>query len=83
MLGVGTKGLGIDSVGMRSDTSSGGQIVSFGKRVSDNVYITYERSVSGAINLTRVRYVLSPRWSIEAATGTSDAIDVFFTLFFN
>ncbi len=83
LLGVGTKGLGIDSVGMRSEGTTSEQVVSFGKRISDNVYLTYERSVSGAINLTRVRYLLSPRWSVEAATGTSDAIDVFFTLFFN
>ncbi|MFO1205152.1 MAG: translocation/assembly module TamB domain-containing protein, partial [Burkholderiales bacterium] len=83
LLGIGTKGLGIDSVGMRTESGTSGQILSFGKRISDNVYLTYERSVSGAVNLTRVRYVLSPRWSIEAATGTSDAIDIFFTLFFN
>lgn len=83
LLGLGTKGLGIDSVGMRSQGTTAEQVVSFGKRVSDNVYITYERSVSGAVNLTRVRYLLSPRWSVEAATGTSDALDVFFTLFFN
>ncbi len=68
---------------MRSEGATAEQVVSFGKRISDNVYLTYERSVSGAVNLTRVRYLLSPRWSVEAATGTSDAIDVFFTLFFN
>ncbi len=83
LLGIGTKGLGLDSVGMRSEGATAEQVVSFGKRISDNVYITYERSVSGAVNITRVRYLLSRRWSVEAATGTSDAIDVFFTLFFN
>jgi translocation and assembly module TamB len=83
LLGLGTKGIGLDSVGMRSEAGTGGQVLSFGKRISDNVYITYERSVSGALNITRVRYLLSPRWSVEAATGSSNAIDVFFTLFFN
>ena len=83
LLGIGTKGLGFDSVGMRSQGATAEQVVSFGKRISDNVYITYERSVSGAVNITRVRYLLSPRWSVEAATGSSDALDIFFTLFFN
>jgi translocation and assembly module TamB len=83
LLGIGTKGLGLDSVGMRSQAGTAEQVVSFGKRISDNVYITYERSVSGAVNITRVRYLVSPRWSVEAATGSSNAIDVFFTLFFN
>jgi translocation and assembly module TamB len=83
LLGLGSKGIGLDSVGMRSEGVTGGQVLSFGKRISDNVYITYERSVSGALNITRVRYLLSPRWSVEAATGSSNAIDIFFTLFFN
>ena len=78
-----TKGIGLDAVGLRNAGGDAGQVVSFGKRISDQVYLTYERSVSGALNLTKVRYFLSPRWSIEAATGTDNALDVFFTLFFD
>jgi translocation and assembly module TamB len=85
LLGIGNKGLGLglDSVGMRSDERTAEQLVSVGKRLSDKVYVTYERSVSGAVNVTKVRYILSRRWSVEAATGSTNAIDVFFTLFFN
>ena len=79
-----TKGLGLDAVGMRNANGTlRTRWCPFGKRISDQVYLTYERSVSGAVNLTRVRYFLSPRWSVEAATGTVDAIDVFFTIFFD
>lgn len=85
LLGAGNKGLrlGLDSVGMRSDERTAEQVVTVGKRISDRVYVAYERSVSGAVNVTKVRYLLSRRWSVEAATGSSNAIDVFFTLFFN
>jgi translocation and assembly module TamB len=85
LLGTGNKGLGLglDTVGMRSDERTSEQVVTVGKRFSDRVYVAYERSVSGAVNVTKVRYILSRRWSVEAATGTSNAIDVFFTLFFN
>lgn len=81
-LSGGTGGIGVDA-GIRDEGGTTGHVMSVGKRISDNVYLAYERSVSGSINLTKVRYVLSPRWLLQASTGTDNALDVFFTLFFD
>ena len=63
--------------------STTGGVVSLGKRLADKVYVTYEYSVSKATSAIMLNYQLSERWSIRTSTGTSDAVDLFYSLSFD
>ena len=69
--------LGLDSVGMRSDTVTG-RFVTVGKRISDDVYVVFEQGVGTAAHILKLEYSLSRRWLLRAETGTASAVGVFF-----
>ena len=58
-------------------------IVSVGKRLSKNVYLSFERSLSGTSTLAKLRYEVARRWYIQTLTGTENAADIFFTFNFD
>jgi translocation and assembly module TamB len=66
-----------------SGGSTTGGAVALGKKVADKVYVTYEYSVNKATSAIAVNYQLSKRWSVRTSTGTSDAIDLFYSLSFD
>ena len=48
------------------------RVVAFGKRLSDRVYVSYERGIGAlASNLVKLDYELSQRWSVRAETGST------------
>jgi translocation and assembly module TamB len=69
--------LGLDSVGMRSDTVAG-RFVTVGKRLSDDIYVVFEQGVGTAAHILKLEYNLSRRWLLRAETGTASAVGVFF-----
>jgi translocation and assembly module TamB len=79
------KAVGLDEIRVAPSTSGSttGGVVSLGKRVADKVYVTYEYSVNKATSAIAINYQLSTRWSIRTSTGTSDAIDLFYSLSFD
>ncbi|MCC6531749.1 MAG: translocation/assembly module TamB domain-containing protein [Burkholderiales bacterium] len=74
--------LGLDELSLGTVSATGERVVSVGKRLASNVYIGFERGVTGAVNVIRVTYDLSRRWSVQARAGTENALDLFYTLGF-
>jgi translocation and assembly module TamB len=78
--------LGLDelSVSGASDTGSPGSASSatltLGKRISQNFYVTYERSLAGTLGTFSIFYDLSERFSLRARTGEKSAIDLIFKI---
>jgi translocation and assembly module TamB len=88
---------GLDELGVRSSagsslvpgagsgaaTSAAETVVAVGKRLSDKLTVTVERSLTGVGTVLRARYQLTPRWLVQAETGVRQTVDLFFSIAFN
>lgn len=74
--------LGLDelSVGASSVDGTTSATVTLGKRVSQDFYVTYARSLAGTLGTLSIFYDLSRRFTLRAQTGEQSAIDLIFTL---
>jgi translocation and assembly module TamB len=65
------EGVGLDDVSIRgaSGGTAAGQVVAFGKRVSDRLYVEYEQGLTVATNLVRLTFVLTRTLSVNAQTS--------------
>ena len=77
--------LGLDelSVSGASDTGSNGAsaaTLTLGKRISQNFYVTYERSLAGTLGTFSIFYDLSKRFTLRARTGEKSAVDLIFRI---
>lgn len=91
LLGSGSSGgglaqsIGLDELGYRSaETNSDGTVressISIGKRLSRRLYLSYERSLSGALGTLFVFYDISRRFTLRAQTNEkASALDLIFT----
>jgi translocation and assembly module TamB len=70
--------LGLDEVGFRRDGEAG-PAVTLGKRLGQNLYASYERSLSGALGTLYLFYDLSRRLTVRAQAGDRAAVDLIFT----
>ena len=70
--------LGLDELGFRRD-GEGGPAVTLGKRFGQNLYASYERSLSGALGTLYLFYDLSRRLTVRAQAGDRAAIDLIYT----
>ena len=61
-------------------SSTGGATVTLGKRLSQDFYVTYERSLAGTLGALSIFYDLSRRFTLRAQTGEKSAVDLIFTL---
>jgi translocation and assembly module TamB len=64
-------------------TTVGSQIVTIGKRLSADAYLSYEQSLAGAGNVVKLTYELSRRLSVIGRAGSENAVDLFYTFSFN
>ena len=64
-------------------TTLGGEIVSLGKRLSDNLTLSYETATSGAGNAVQLSYQLTRRVSVIARAGTENALDLVYSIAFD
>lgn len=71
------------SGGGDADTGTTGASVTFGKRISDKLYATYEHSLAGAMGTVFVYYELSRRWLLRGQAGGRSAVDLIYTLSFD
>ena len=69
-----TEGLGFDEVGL-SDSG-----VAIGKRLSDQLYVTYEAGMSGAASTLYVFYDITRRLTARGQTGKTSALDLIYTI---
>jgi len=79
------RAVGLDEIRIAPSSGGGEQtgVVAVGKRISDRIYVTYEQSLSAATTIFRVSYQLTRNWSVRTESGTTDAVDVFYTLSFD
>ncbi len=78
---------GLDDIAVRSggvarrtngDAPLAGQVVSFGKRLSDNLTIAFEQGLTVASNALRIEYALTRTLTLRAEAGTVSNIGVFY-----
>lgn len=70
--------LGLDELGFRRDGAEG-PAVTLGKRLGQNLYASYERSLSGALGTLYLFYDLSRRLTVRAQAGERTAVDLILT----
>ncbi len=56
--------------------------LTFGKRLTSQLYLSYVKSISGLLDVARLTYDITPRWSLRAEAGTESAVDVLYTFSF-
>jgi translocation and assembly module TamB len=74
--------LGLDELGIRSTDGSNGAsttALTLGKRLSQDLYLSYERSLSGAMGTLYIFYDLSRHLTLRAQTGEKAALDLIYT----
>lgn len=75
--------LGLDEIGFKgpgAGEDASGAALTFGKRLSTDLYVTYERSLSGTLGTLYIFYDLSRRLTLRGQTGAQSAVDIIYTL---
>lgn len=76
--------IGVDEFKLSGEGGLENALVTLGKRVSSDIYVAYQRSLSGTTNAFTVKYTLTPRWSVQTQTSSTDtALDLLYTLSFD
>lgn len=76
---ISVRGTGDTSTNASGDTVSGAT-VTLGKRISNRLYVAYERSLAGTLGTLSLFYDVSKRLTLRARTGEDNAVDLIFTL---
>jgi translocation and assembly module TamB len=76
---------GLDELGFRgqatnADGSTTSAALTLGKRLSNDLYVSYERSLAGAMGTVSIFYDISRRLTLRARAGEENALDLIFTL---
>ncbi|RYF26467.1 MAG: DUF490 domain-containing protein [Comamonadaceae bacterium] len=77
------KRVGLDEIGFKgpgSGEDASAAALTLGKRLSKDLYVTYERSLSGALGTIYIFYDLSQRLTLRGETGVQSAVDLIYTL---
>ncbi len=64
------------------DATVSGQVLTLGKRLSSDLFLSFEQSLGGAESLVRLTYQLSRRVSVVVRGGTDNSADVYYTISF-
>ncbi|MGE0071593.1 MAG: translocation/assembly module TamB domain-containing protein [Thiomonas sp.] len=87
--------LGLDSISVQTAASAaaaggstsnggvGGTIVTLSKRLSANTLVSFSRGLDGVSSIFTIQRQLGRRLSVQARTGTENAIDLFYTFEFD
>ncbi len=67
-------GIGLDELGL------GETGVTIGKRLSNELYLTYEAGLSGAASTLYIFYDITRRLTVRAQTGEATAVDMIYTI---
>ncbi len=59
-----------------------GQVLMLGKRLSTDLFLSFEQSLGGAESLVKLSYQLSRRVSLVARGGTDNSADLYYTVSF-
>ncbi|WP_020168816.1 translocation/assembly module TamB domain-containing protein [Methylotenera versatilis] len=72
---------GLDEFGFTGSDAETASLT-FGKRLSSQLYLSYVKSVSGLLDVARLTFNITPRWALQAETGTESAVDALYTFRF-
>lgn len=75
--------VGLDEIGFRGPSAgddASAAALTFGKRLSQDLYVTYERSLSGTLGTLYIFYDLSRRLTLRGQTGEKSAVDIIYTV---
>lgn len=72
---------GLDELGFTGSDAESASLT-FGKRLSSQLYLSYEKSISGLLDVARLTFNITPRWALQAETGTESAVDALYTFRF-
>lgn len=64
------------------DPTVAGEVLSVGKRLSADLFLSFEQSLAGAESLVKLSYQLGRRVSVVARGGTDNAVDIYYTFSF-
>ncbi|TAK80917.1 MAG: hypothetical protein EPO20_26775 [Betaproteobacteria bacterium] len=73
------RAFGLDEISLRGSGEVADRVVAVGKRLSDRLYISYERGIGAAASaLVKLDFSLTQRLSVRAETGTSSGLGLFY-----
>jgi translocation and assembly module TamB len=77
--------MGLDDVGLKSAGSGAAQdqALTVGKRLSDRLYLTFERGLAVARTIVSLEYLLGRGFRVRASGGQDSALGVFYTRSFD
>lgn len=64
------------------DAAVSGQVLMLGKRLSSDLFLSFEQSLGGAETLLKLTYQLTRRLSVVARGGTDTSADLYYTVSF-
>lgn len=70
--------LGLDELSVGRGDAGDGAAVTLGKRLGDNLYASYQRSLSGALGTLYIFYDLTRNITLRAETGNRTSVDVIY-----
>ncbi|QHI99382.1 translocation/assembly module TamB [Xylophilus rhododendri] len=81
------KRVGLDEIGFKgpgSGSDASTAALTFGKRISQKLYVTYEHGLSGAVGSLYIFYDLTRRLTLRGQAGSSkNGLDLIYTLTYN
>lgn len=72
---------GLDEINL-SGVNAESASFTFGKRLSSQLYLSYEKSISGLLDVARLTFNITPRWTLQTEAGTESAVDALYTFSF-
>lgn len=73
------KGLGLDEIGF-GGTDRDSASLSLGKRISQDLYVTYEAGLAGTLGALYIFYDFTRNLQLRGSAGTTSALDLIYTL---
>ncbi|WP_305241237.1 translocation/assembly module TamB domain-containing protein [Sulfuriferula sp.] len=73
---------GLSEISLAGGGSLESSIIVLGKRLSKDLYLTYEQGLAGTTSLVKITYEMSRRVSLRLQTGSQSAVDIFYTFRF-
>jgi len=71
--------VGLDEVTLRGGGEAETNVVAFGKRLSERLYVSYEQGLGAAVSyLVKLDYALGQHWSLRAESGTTSGAGLFY-----
>jgi len=71
------------SGGLSSSNSAAADFVAVGKRINDDLYLSFEQALSGAEYFVALNYRLTRQLSVIARAGSTNALDLVYSLAFD